>query len=408
MCIASRFLRLALVVAVSSFAGDRASAAAGGSPDAGALHPLGFVSDPEIDKIESLTKEGKRDAAHDLASAILARPPSAFHSAASERVLKATALFLRAQVAKSEAEAMRDLLSAAAQGHPEAPYHIGAHLLIEARSSGPERSARLAPQIEASFLAGAGLGDPQCMELLETIYKQSGKNDDANYWGLIRRMTEADENGRRAFDKVSREIFTSSDRSLLDRVLRQKSPSGGPTASAVRGVPGRSIPTSAFVDTWMRKQLAFVWRASFNPDAPDATVTQAFEDNRRVVRVDPFGQVLLLLGSRSGSGDGIVPLSHDELAAAILPGDNIVVLSGGRSHYATVWAIDRGAGTVSVLDPFPEYWQPTHNAAITKMDRIDYAPGRQLIRLSWPEVRDMLMAAIVVRDSAPAPSAKGR
>ena len=40
------------------------------------------------------------------------------------------------------------------------------------------------------------------------------------------------------------------------------------------------------------------------------------------------------------------------LAAAILPGDSIIVRCGGLTHQAVVWKIDAANNRVLMLDPF--------------------------------------------------------
>ncbi|HEX8109685.1 MAG TPA: hypothetical protein VF516_18265 [Kofleriaceae bacterium] len=361
-------------------------------------HASGFEDAPELREIERLTEQGDKEGARAAATALIASPSGSFEPPTREPFLKGSALFLRSFVAASEADTLADLEQAAAFGHPEAPYHLASHLLIASTSRRDGERQLLRPKIESLFLAGAQLADERCMDVLEDIYKRSGQRDDQNYWGMLRRMSEADEQRRKLLDTAFRETFTAEDRASIDHAMRAKSLSGGAVPPSQGGLPGRSTLTSLFVDVWMRKQLAFVWRAFFNANTPDATVTEVFDHYRQTVRAEPFGQLFLVLPSHASS-DGQLSLTHEQLAAAILPGDVMIVLADGRSHYATVWAIDRPGGTILVLDPFWEFWQPTHNSMITRMEHVDYAPRRQLFRLSWPEVRNMLVAAIVVRDA---------
>ncbi len=367
----------------------------------------GFVTQPELQRIVTAIRAKRLPEARRLADALIAKPkPLASSSGARLRqFVRANAYYLRGQINEQDGApeaATEDYARASDLGQPDAPYLAGAHLLIQARQENPA-AANLKARAFKYLQMGAELGDPRCMEVLQGIYKSQGKKEEMNYWFLLQRMSEPLERMQQ-FKKFYEQQYTSADRAFLASVVKKLSVAGGSAPRVSRELPGRSDLTAAFVDGLMRVRLGFVWRAFFDPTRQTrVTVRQAFSNYRQAFPRNAFASVFLLAEKkRESDGPEVVALgSRTRLADCVLPGDEIIVRSGDRTHQATVWSIDRKTGKVLVLDPFPEFWQPSHNRDIKVFQRKPYRHYRELTALSWAEVKGILTAVIAIRDHRP-------
>ncbi len=363
----------------------------------------GFGTDPRIQPILNEIQAGEYASARRLATTLIARPRNSFASLKEERFLKGTAYELRGEAAarlSDDAAALADYRQATLLGHPDAPYQVGGRLTVAAAQEvDPSRRTALRQEAEAYFLIGAELGDPTCMQMLQTLYDSQGRGSEGGYWSLLRHIGE---DSPRTLEQIYNRGLDDNVRAQLSTALRRYSLTGGDAPTMGR-LPGRSTLTAAYVDYGMRRQLAFIWRAFFSNGAPDATLMESFERLRSLTTDNPFAETYLLLAGTTRPGADVILTVPDRtaLSAAMLPGDSFVVRCGVLVHQAVVWSVNRTTGGVTVLDPFYEFWQPSHNRCVRTFGLIPYRQARgdrELVQLSLPEVVPLLEGVIATRD----------
>ena len=367
----------------------------------------GFVTDSDLAAIMDLLEKNQFSKARALATRVIARPSHTFSSPKREQFLKANALYFRGEAEarmSDDTGATRDFKQAAAMGDAQSAYQVAtilAHQWAEARDS--QTATRLILLAQSYLEMGAELGRSECISPLRELYGREGRTLEQHYWFLLERMAASPKNLQK-FAQSYRGFFGEKDRALFEEALREHSPTGGSVAATADGIPGRSVLTAAFVDFAMRRQLEFVWRAFFAADTAEAPgVLEGLRGHQRNYAGIPFAAPLLLVHATSVPGDSAIIAfpSRPELASHVLPGDEVVVRCGSLNHAAVVWAIDKPKRSILLLDPFYEFWQPSHNRCIKVFQVRPYKYGRELVSASWPEVQDILEGVIAFRDRVP-------
>lgn len=362
----------------------------------------GFETNPDLKQLSSLLEAKRLDEARALATRILNRPTSAFKSRKDEQFVKAYALYYSAHAAAhlgQDGEALREFEQAADMGLQSAYFEVAGRFTVLARSaSSLDDRRKLFDQALTYYLGCAELGDPDCMDIVAKVYQKLNRKDEENYWFLIKQMNRS----ATELDNVARfykQQFTDEDRATLTRVMHERSLSGGEVSSPIKGLPGRSTLTSAFVDNLMRRQLEFVWRAFFSASAPEESVYESFQQYRSHVPSNPFASAYLLVPQAINSkDDNIVSLpSIADLAFNLQNGDEVLVRCGPLTHAAVLWSLD-SQNDVLLLDPFFQFWQPSHNACAKSMKLVPYRYKRDLVEIPFASLKNMLQGVITIRD----------
>lgn len=365
----------------------------------------GLRTEPMLDEIAESLNRNELDGAYRKATRVIDAEAAAFSTPAHERFVKAQAYALRAATAnrRNDSDAcLADYRMSADLGYGAAAHSYASHLSIESglsEATGPS----LPETLEAYFRMAAELGAPDAMDVLAAILERDGRKLEQHYWYLVKRMAAAPEVLVREME-IFHMGLSADDRSYFARAMAEFGVSGGPVTRSManRGVAGRSPLTAAFVDLFMRRQLSFVWRA-FYSDARAADTHQDVLTSYGVfceilARV-PLVDLYLLVGGRTDTRDAlIVSVERPALGRLILPGDSVVASADARQHVATVWSVDRERNSVALLDPFPEFWQPSHNSAIEQFAIRPYRYHRSLIELSLSELSGILVALMTIRD----------
>lgn len=363
----------------------------------------GFSTPEELEEIQKLIQKDKLLEAREKATALAKRAPESFSSVKHERFFRGSALYLRGQIAAKLGDiedSIRHMEAATELGHPFAPYQAAAHLLIEGAGSNDSLDLR-AKQDKALYyyLVGAELGDVVCIDHIQVALRAKGKKSQEHYWFLLKRMSEETDDVRR-YAHFHDTKLTAEDRLFFEKVMKAESLSGGSSPSAITGVPGRSTLVSAYVDLNIRKHLRFVWLAFFEDvgTVESYPMMQVFNGYRDAIRRNPLADLFLLVNKEYAAEKSAFTLTNDQLLENMLAGDQIMVRCGRLAHYAIVWAVDRDNQRVLLLDPFDEFWQPSHNPCITFFERKDYKHNRHLVHLLLSELQPMLIAVMTIRD----------
>ncbi len=366
----------------------------------------GFKTDPELTDIYDLIDNEELTTAQEKATKIIERESTSLSSAKYENYLKAQAYFLRGEIVSQRGDdnaALEDMKHATNLGHPYAPYQVASRLVIQGtRAQDALKQQRYLEQAHAYHLIGAELGDPVCIDHIQVALHAKQQLRDEHYWFLLERMGE-DAAQIDKFESFYLQVFNEKDRAFLDDVMKMLSLSKGQKESSLQGVPGRSTLVSAYVDLLMRRQLRFIWKAFFQEDKGDGafTLQEVFGSYKSAICNNPLADLYLLVNRKYDCDAEAKGLTAEVLIANALPGDQIVIRCGRLSHYANVWAIDKSKNEVYLLDPFDEFWQPSHNRCVTVFDRKPYKYKRHLTRVSYAEVQKMLVAVFAVRDRVP-------
>jgi hypothetical protein len=361
----------------------------------------GFRRNPELEQLSSLLESKHYDDVRGQAARIIHRPPSAFKSPKYEQFVKANALNYSAEASARlgrDQEAQDQFQQAADRGLRSAYFQVAGRFTLLARdAASPEERRELFDQAQTYYLGCAELGDPDCMDILAKSYERQNREDEENYWFLIKQMTRPPVELDNVF-RFYKEQFKDKDRDILTRVMHEMSLSGGELRSSVKGLPGRSTLTSAFVDNAMRRQLEFTWRAFFSPLGHESSVYESFKEYRSHVPSNPFARAYLLIAQPVNLKDAtVVSLpSTADLASNLQNGDEVFVRCGPLTHAAVLWS--RSENHVLILDPFFEFWQPSHNACMKSMKLVPYRYKRDLVELPYASLRNMLEGVITIRD----------
>lgn len=367
----------------------------------------GFRVTPEFDRVDRLEEQGMIDAALETLTELTERESDSFPSSRRERFMKGVALYKRGLIRaehQGSADALDDFRKSAELGCRESNYQAAAHLLLRIKSGQSPDVASDRDEAFKYYLAGAELGNPVCIDMVQLPLRAMRDAKHEHYWFLLERMGEERDKVLQ-FETFYNETFTDEDRTFLRQAMAEQSLSGGKVSSQVNGLPGRSVLTAGYVDLYLRKQLNFVWLAFFDRDAPDMPLREIYAGSRHLLREQsPVIDLWMLVNKRYAADDAKFQMSAEELAQNLLAGDQIVVRCGRLSHVATVWDIDRSKGTARILDPFAEYWLPEQNRCVTVRKLVPYRHGRTLTEVSLDELQKMLVAILTIRD-APQPDA---
>lgn len=285
-------------------------------------------------------------------------------------------------------------------GESRAYKHMAVGLDAKSRAaSSPEAKSALFNEAQSYAEGCVQLGDADCARTLMSAYRAQGLKDEEFYWLLIGRMLGSTSE-METFAQYYEQNLSDGDRALLARIMRERSPSGGDVSSGIKGLPGRSTLTAAFVDAMMRHNLEFVWGAFFSPSAPDESVEKVFGKWQSTLTPQLLVAAYLLTPQPSGtkSRSIISVKSTDTLGMNLLPGDQIIARCGSLTHMAEFWAFESDKRSVLLLDPFYEFWQPSHNACVKAMKLVPYRYRRDLVRISIADLSGMLEAVLTIRD----------
>jgi tetratricopeptide (TPR) repeat protein len=364
--------------------------------------PDGFHASPEEHEVEKLINSGQLVEAKERAKQMLDRAPASFDSPKRERHFKSNAHYLIGEIdsRSGDADAESEFRKAAKMGHASAFYRVASYLTLRAKNeTSIESQAKLFEEAMSFYQAGAELGEVDCMEILARALSKQNRVPEANYWFILQQMNEQASDMETIAEKYRR--LPDSYRENFASFMNASSLSGGPVKSDVKGLPGRSPLTAAFVDLAMRKQLEFVWRAFFSPSAPDEPLIKTFEHWRNVVP-KPFAEPFLIVPQPLDvKAPTIISVSSvDDITSRLLNGDSIVVRCGLLTHEATLWSLPSNhSDYVLLLDPYYEFWQPSHNACVSHLKLIPYRYQRDLVQVRFSEMRNILQAVITIRDS---------
>lgn len=373
----------------------------------------GFSTEPHLAPVgEALRKQHFKEA-QDLATAVINLPAQAFksnlpaqafNSGKLEQYVKARAHYYRALaeggLSATDAQ-IKDFKRAADMGDSDAAFYASTILMQLAVSSKPMQTASTSMQEAFGYIQmAAELGATDAMAIVAKFARSGGRRADETYWSSLHSLDNSPDK-QRLMTKAYEEKLMDGGWKELAQVMREQSISGREVPAANDQLPGRSSLTSALVDLRIRRQLEFVWRAFFKPDAPDENVLALFQHHRESLTNSPFAAAYLITTQANQPDDqGVVVVSsHRDLADSVLPGDSIVVRCGALVHTAVVWEIDRKKERLIMLDPFFEFWQPSHNECVKSFSLKPYKYQRELVELSWPEIQPMMVANISVRDS---------
>jgi len=375
-----------------------------------------FVPDPDIERLSGLLGEKKYQQVIEQASGLLEEADKRFPSPRKARMHRAMVYRERGSARVSlgqPLEAVRDFRAAMALGMRDAAYDLG-KLLEAAASQAPVATdgSLLREEAIVPYTMAAELGDNRAMTRLKELYRGKRKSgsgnqdtlmDLENYWGLcsyLRCYGEGAQDRIAAFVSTTKQIFGTGEITLLRRAVEKRATSWRSTRDAP--LPGRSWLTCAYVDTFMARQLEFVWWATFDDstvESDKANVRDVFEYFRDSLPKTPFGEVYLVVASQySGSLPDAIRLERPAIGNALMPCDDLVLLNRDNMHYATLWDIDPKAGTALILDPFPEFWDPAQNSAISTSEMVDYKHSRQLVKVRLPDLLNCLVAFFAIRD----------
>jgi tetratricopeptide (TPR) repeat protein len=363
----------------------------------------GFNTPEELLEIEDLMEKKRLIEAREKAIALAKKPSDYFASDKRERYMRGYALYYSGQISAElgdRDDAIQQMEAAVDLGHPYAAYDTAALLLIQGTASKtPIDTDALRDKVFHYYLIGAELGYAVCIDHIQVALRAKGEESKAHYWFLLQRMSESADDVRR-YRHFQNTEFTKEDRLFLRQVMKTESLSGGALPSTIAGLPRRSTLVSAYVDLLMRKQLRFVWMAFFEDSgvAESYPLTDVFNAYRDSTRDNPLADLFLLVNERYASDESAIALSSDQLLENTLAGDQVVVRCGRMVHYAIVWAVDRKNQKVLLLDPFDEFWQPSHNPCITFFERKSYKGHRHLVNLLLPEFQSMIVAVMTIRD----------
>lgn len=320
---------------------------------------------------------------------MLELPVHGFESVREANLFRTDAEFARARARRELHQlsaSLRDFEQSANLGMRLSAFELG-KLMESAASQNPDTASRNA-QFDSAlkwFTMAAELGDTDAMKRLKYLYRgrrkagqgHRGDLDWENYWWLL---SELGHTSREAPELIARfvsrsqQIFESNDVKSLERSIKKLALSWRSVSAG--SLPGRSFLTCAFVDTLMRRQLEFVWRAFYDPAQAKhqpPNVNQVFDNHKVSTPKTPFCEhYQLVVSNFSASLPDAISVDRTLLAAILMPCDNLFSLDRDNAHYATLWSVEPDDDSVLILDPFPEFWHPEQNSSISAWKIIDY------------------------------------
>ena len=259
---------------------------------------------------------------------------------------------------------MSDLRQAAALSQPEAPYHVGAHLTVAAASAGRDAAPGASPPDGVRVSRGSATAATRSASVRAALQepRSQGRPDPgvlSGAWQGRRDRPRSVSSGRNVtHERRTRAVRASPSRERPERArpcdgagcswsldLDQQFRGFWMAQAAVVRVAGVFQPRRSRRDACavVREPAAIGTRRPVRTDAAPGDIEEIHRGGDRVVEVTTTSRRRSCLATTSSS------CREDEATAR----------RSGRSTGC--------AGTISVLDPFPEYWQPTHNPAITKL-----------------------------------------
>ena len=358
---------------------------------------------PALSHVRQLLEQGHLEDALAAAQAVIAHPPKTYVTGhnidKSDQMNKARAYNLEAYayMTLGRGDDAFDAWSEAAEmGDVDGLRSVAERLMLKiARSKVPERRAIFQQRMESTFLACAELADVFCINIVEAQYADEGDEDSSLYWLLLRNILRKE-------TETATKNLSKEEQEQLNQVMRSHALAPPVPASPALNLPARTALTSAQVDLVLRLDLEKVWDFFWEEDnkAEEQTVLQLFREDQALLRSQtPFADGYLLLTSPTALKDpNIIRVrTQSQLMENLQNGDRLVVRCGQLTHMAIVWSVD--ARNVVFLDPFYEFWQPTHNVCVKHMNLIAYKYSRLLVGVPRDEVGKMLEAIATIRDA---------
>jgi hypothetical protein len=361
----------------------------------------GFSTPNEFKIIYQLSDKGNKKGALAESVKLINRVKKTPESKRKNFLLGST-YFIRGQLygelGKNDSSIL-EFKKASSYGNPEAPYQLASRLQLYIKETGD--TSKLNESLQY-FEMGAELGDETCMDLVQVGLKATHEIEKENYWFLLLRMAGSTEEIRR-FKVFYDEKYNDSDRTFLNNAFLRHSLTSKVTSSIPK-LPGRSLLCAAYVDLVLRNMLGFIWEAFFsqtpqNKSFPMETVYEGFRSVYE--KNNPLIKVYLLTNDKYEVKKPSTRLKPNKLVNMLLPGDQILVNCGPLNHYAIIWSNDISKHQITLLDPFYEFWQTSHNECVTSFKKDDYtykSYKRSLIKIKSQDLQNMIVAAFTIRD----------
>ena len=313
--------------------------------------------------------------------------------------VRGTALYMKAEIAYNEDNdeqgARESFMGAWILGNAQAPEKIS---ILE--NPGEKQDSVLLVKQLKYLRKAAELGDKGCMYKTQLLLSYFQKDElEFNYWGILGSMGE----DSTSIADLMRTTASSDPSELLPfkQALKKFSIDGGAVRSTVPGLPGRSILTAAYVDLFLRTSLRDYWWQVWKPvdNGRANTLESAFKGAQTIVKHhNPASAVYLLTNTHLKTHEKSIPFDPANLLGVLLPGDQVFVRCGVLGHIATVWKIDKVHQKLYFLDPFYEFWQPSHNVCISHFSQDFYTNGRYLTVIDAGDVQKIIVAIFTTRD----------
>lgn len=334
---------------------------------------------------------------------VIKRDPKLFYSLPQANWVKSEAYMERAwaqyRLTKDPHYVVADEEKAAELGNLRAARDVSEKML--AKYQGNEEAAFIDASSLGQYLRiGAELGDTNAAELLAVdMWPNPLTEPEKAYWALLAQGRTTDKTGQ-SWDFTIHLRYTLVNQQDLERTIAQLSPLGGLTPPGPRNLPGRGVSATIFADAMLRREYGFNYgkhapkTRTASPEALEVFKYQhAFAD-----LVGHASAYLLVPGTRKFTDPYMISMTTEELSRHLSPSDVVVARCGPFTHLASVYKIDREAGTVGFVDALFEFWQPTHNSCITKFHLVPFIHGGYLATVSLQELLPMIQEVITYRD----------
>ena len=187
----------------------------------------------------------------------------------------------------------------------------------------------------------------------------------------------------------------------VTRGLSQYGVAGGVTQSSIKGVPGRDIYTAFAAELNLRAEYSIGYGAGMPPPGtpdPEMSARELFDDETIMMEGAGLGRLYMFVPATvPGDNTYTRVLSRGEIISNILPDDTIIVRCGPIAHVAVVYKLNLNQDEIWLTDPLYEYWQPSHNACMSKYGLIDGPDNGYLVVVSAKEVEATLQGVITQR-----------
>ncbi len=368
----------------------------------------GFRSTTELKEVDALVADEKFEEAFVAVTEVIEQASKSAPSSRRARFVGAEALMRRAEIRQKllhdNLKIIADENAAAELGSVRAMYHYASRIIL-LHSPGEQQGIDigLLPPIAAAkemYRRAAFLGDLTSADLLTATLVMPHEFLEKNYWGFLQRVN-ADLKKFASVHKDFEDVLTPRDFTLLRAAVDRYGLSEIDGLVTTPSLPGRSVFVAYQNDYWLRRRLAFAWRAFFAENQPSSmfTIADTFDAERSVVAVEGLSDLYLIVPGAAGTVlPNLVVIEREATADAISAGDEIMVRCGSDDHKATVWSVDREKRIVHIVDPFYEFWKPDQTPCTPSFDLIEFTSARQLIKLDLDEVVPMVLAIFTLRD----------